>query len=48
MATGIARSVTGAPDGYRDMIKLQFNPKIKYLKLENQIRSKEIENIKRY
>ena len=26
MATGIARSVTGAPDGYRDIIKLQFNP----------------------
>ena len=28
MATGIARSVTGAPDGYRDIIKLQFNPTI--------------------
>ena len=26
MATGIALSVTGAPEGNRDIIKLQFRP----------------------
>ena len=29
IATGMALSVTGAPEGNREIIKLQFKPKIK-------------------